>query len=199
MGLAPARAHEYSLLDGCELLKDMLRTAARERAVAVEMTDNRQHIRAYRTIWSGDQQGRDQADIGNEAPRRAEHRRTTASGPLGHPTKKDDDVSGAGAYTQLTLLAETTEGLAQSVPAVFKASLEGQFSQARMDREMIAEHATGIIATTGCPSDEVQDPAEARPVPAGAPGGRRITRHLRRGQLSSRMLRRTTALSIERG
>src|SRR5581483_1672951 len=35
-------------------------------------------------------------------------------------------------------------------------SLEGFFRKPRMDREMLAEHAAGIIATTGCPSGEVQ-------------------------------------------
>ena len=37
------------------------------------------------------------------------------------------------------------------------ASFEGQLGKwARMDAELIAEHAAGIIATTGCPSGEVQ-------------------------------------------
>jgi len=37
------------------------------------------------------------------------------------------------------------------------ASFEGQLGKwSRMDAELIAEHAAGIIATTGCPSGEVQ-------------------------------------------
>ena len=37
-----------------------------------------------------------------------------------------------------------------------RASLEGFFYKPRADRELLAEHATGLIATTGCPSGEVQ-------------------------------------------
>ena len=38
-----------------------------------------------------------------------------------------------------------------------RASFEGQLGKwSRMDAEIIAEHAEGIIATTGCPSGEVQ-------------------------------------------
>src|SRR5690606_7329609 len=36
------------------------------------------------------------------------------------------------------------------------ASMEGYYRKPRMDRDLIAEHAEGIIATTGCPSGEVQ-------------------------------------------
>ncbi|MGK2904242.1 MAG: DNA polymerase III subunit alpha, partial [Mycobacterium sp.] len=37
-----------------------------------------------------------------------------------------------------------------------RASIEGYYRKPRMDRDLIAEHAAGIIATTGCPSGEVQ-------------------------------------------
>ena len=37
-----------------------------------------------------------------------------------------------------------------------RASLEGFFYKPRADRELLAEYAKGLIATTGCPSGEVQ-------------------------------------------
>ena len=37
-----------------------------------------------------------------------------------------------------------------------RASLEGFFYKPRADRELLAEYANGLIATTGCPSGEVQ-------------------------------------------
>ena len=37
-----------------------------------------------------------------------------------------------------------------------RASLEGFFYKPRADRELLAEYAEGLIATTGCPSGEVQ-------------------------------------------
>ena len=37
-----------------------------------------------------------------------------------------------------------------------RASMEGFFYQPRADRELLSEYAEGLIATTGCPSGEVQ-------------------------------------------
>jgi DNA polymerase-3 subunit alpha len=37
-----------------------------------------------------------------------------------------------------------------------RASLEGYFYKPRADRELISEYAAGVIATTGCPSGEIQ-------------------------------------------
>ena len=65
-------------------------------------------------------------------------------------------MSGAGAYTHMTLLAETTEGMHNLFRLASLASLEGYFRKPRMDRELLAQYAKGIIATTGCPGGEVQ-------------------------------------------
>jgi DNA polymerase-3 subunit alpha len=66
------------------------------------------------------------------------------------------DVSGAGAYTHMTMLAANATGLRNLFALSSRASMEGYYRKARMDRELIAENAEGIIATTGCPSGEVQ-------------------------------------------
>ena len=58
-------------------------------------------------------------------------------------------MSGAGAYTHMTLLAETTEGMHNLFRLSSLASLEGYFRKPRMDRELLAAHSTGIIATSG--------------------------------------------------
>ncbi|WP_245826190.1 DNA polymerase III subunit alpha [Kocuria massiliensis] len=67
-----------------------------------------------------------------------------------------NDVSGGGAYTHMTLLAETTQGMHNLFRASSKASLEGHFYKPRMDRELLNTYGKGLIATTGCPSGEVQ-------------------------------------------
>ena len=75
----------------------------------------------------------------------------------GEPHQKADDVSASGAYLHQTMLAETAEGLHNLFKLSSLASYEGQLGKwPRMDAELIAEHATGIIATTGCPSGDVQ-------------------------------------------
>jgi DNA polymerase-3 subunit alpha len=67
-----------------------------------------------------------------------------------------DDVSGSGAYTHMTLLAATTEGMQNLFRLSSIASREGYYFKPRMDREILSTYAKGIIATTGCPSGEVQ-------------------------------------------
>ncbi|OQS13187.1 DNA polymerase III subunit alpha, partial [Nocardia donostiensis] len=65
--------------------------------------------------------------------------------------------SGSGAYTHMTMVAENATGLRNLFRLSSLASIEGQLGKwARMDAEIIAQHAEGIIATTGCPSGEVQ-------------------------------------------
>jgi DNA polymerase III subunit alpha len=59
-------------------------------------------------------------------------------------------------YTHMTLLAEDTEGLHNLFRLSSLASLEGYYYKPRMDRELLATYSKGIIATTGCPSGEVQ-------------------------------------------
>lgn len=66
-------------------------------------------------------------------------------------------MSGSGSYTHLTMVAENAAGLRNLFKLSSLASFEGQLGKwSRMDAELIAEHADGIIATTGCPSGEVQ-------------------------------------------
>ncbi|MGN6125775.1 MAG: DNA polymerase III subunit alpha [Humibacter sp.] len=68
----------------------------------------------------------------------------------------EDDVSGSGAYTHMTMLAETTEGMHNLFRMSSLASIEGYYFKPRMDRELLEKYSKGIIATTGCPSGEVQ-------------------------------------------
>src|SRR3954453_20026743 len=68
----------------------------------------------------------------------------------------DDDVSGSGAYTHMTLLAEDTRGMHNLFRLSSRSSKEGFFYKPRADCELLHEYAAGLIGTTGCPSGEVQ-------------------------------------------
>ena len=75
----------------------------------------------------------------------------------GDPSQRGDDVSGSGAYTHMTLWAENEEGLRNLFRLSSLASYEGQLGKwPRMDAELIAQYASGIIASSGCPSGEIQ-------------------------------------------
>jgi DNA polymerase III subunit alpha len=146
---------EYSMLDGAARLKDMFAQCVRTGMPAVAMTDHGNVYGAY-DFWSKATAAGVKPIIGTEAYLAPEHRRHRQPVRWGSPAQKDDDVSGAGAYTHMTLLAETTEGMHNLFRLSSLASLEGYFRKPRMDRELLAAHAKGIIATTGCPSGEVQ-------------------------------------------
>ena len=68
----------------------------------------------------------------------------------------EDDVSGSGAYTHMTLLSTSTQGMHNLFKLASRSSLEGQWYKPRADRELLAEYAAGLLGTTGCPSGEVQ-------------------------------------------
>ena len=146
---------EYSMLDGAARLKDMFARCEQAAMPAIAMTDHGNLYGAY-DFWSKATAAGIKPIIGIEAYLAPEHRRHRQPVRWGTPAQKDDDVSGAGAYTHMTLLAETTEGMHNLFRLSSRASLEGYFRNPRMDAELLAEHAKGIIATTGCPSGEVQ-------------------------------------------
>jgi DNA polymerase III subunit alpha len=146
---------EYSMLDGAARLKDLFSTCQEAGMPAIAMTDHGNVYGAY-DFWSKARAAGIKPIIGIEAYVAPEHRGLKQPVRWGTPAQRDDDVSGAGAYTHMTLLAETTEGMHNLFRLASMASLEGYFRQPRMDRELLARYAKGIIATTGCPGGEVQ-------------------------------------------
>ena len=146
---------EYSMLDGAARLKDLFAECEQTGMPAIAMTDHGNVYGAY-DFWVKARAAGIKPIIGIEAYIAPEHRRHRQPVRWGSPAQKNDDVSGAGAYTHMTLLAETTEGMHNIFRLSSKASLEGYFRKPRMDRELLAQYAKGIIATTGCPGGEVQ-------------------------------------------
>src|SRR5664279_3844384 len=58
-------------------------------------------------------------------------------------------------YSHLTLWATNAAGYANLIKLSSLASLEGYYYKPRMDRELLARYADGVIGTTGCPGGEV--------------------------------------------
>jgi DNA polymerase-3 subunit alpha len=146
---------EYSMLDGAARLNHMFAECDKSGMTAIAITDHGNVYGAY-DFWTKARAAGIKPIIGIEAYVAPEHRALKQPVRWGTPAQKDDDVSGAGAYTHITMLAETTEGMHNLFKLASLASLEGYFRKPRVDRELLARHAKGIIATTGCPSGEVQ-------------------------------------------
>src|SRR3954452_1452748 len=145
---------EYSMLDGAARLDDLFARTAELGMDAIAMTDHGNVFGAFE-FWSKAKEHGIKPIIGLEAyatpgTSRFERRRVRWN------DGGDDDVSGGGAYTHMTLLAESTAGMHNLFRLSSRASLEGEFYKPRIDRELLAEHAAGLIGTTGCPSGEVQ-------------------------------------------
>ena len=147
---------EYSMLDGAAKIKPMLAEAQRLDMPAIGMTDHGNMFGASE-FYNGATEAGIKPIIGVEAYIAPGSRFDTKRMLWGDPSQKCDDVSGSGSYTHMTMVAENATGLRNLFKLSSLASFEGQLGKwSRMDAELIAEHAEGIIATTGCPSGEVQ-------------------------------------------
>jgi DNA polymerase III subunit alpha len=58
-------------------------------------------------------------------------------------------------YYHLTLLAENETGYRNLLALVSKAHLEGFYHRPRMDKQLLAEHAGGLLCLSGCLSSEL--------------------------------------------
>jgi DNA polymerase-3 subunit alpha len=145
---------EYSMLDGAARLADLTQRAAELEMPAIAMTDHGNVFGAYDFYRLAKAVGV-KPIIGIEAyaaPNISRFERKGVNFYGGGP----DDISARGAYTHMTLLSETTEGMHNLFRLSTGAWSDGFFKQPRIDRELLARHSKGLIATTGCPSGEVQ-------------------------------------------
>ena len=147
---------EFSMLDGMAKVDMLADEVVRQSMPAVGMTDHGNMFGSnafYRRMVDAGVK----PIIGIEAYMAPESRFNKKRVLWGTPDQKRDDVSASGAYLHQTMLAENATGLRNLFKLSSLASYEGQLGKwPRMDAELIAEHADGIIATTGCPSGDVQ-------------------------------------------
>lgn len=147
---------EFSMLDGMAKVDLLAEEVSRQQMPAVGMTD-------HGNMFGSNAFYRRMVDagikpiIGIEAYMAPGSRFDKKRQLWGTPDQKSDDVSASGAYLHQTMLAENATGLHNLFKLSSLASYEGQLGKwPRMDAELVAEHADGIIATTGCPSGDVQ-------------------------------------------
>ncbi len=141
------------MLDGAARLDDLFAECVRMGMPALAMTDHGNVFGAYE-FWKKANAHGVKPIIGMEGylspGSRHERKRVVLAGG-------SNDVDNPGEmYTHMTLLAENTEGMHNLFRLSSLASLEGYYYKPRMDRELLAAYGKGIIATTGCPSGEVQ-------------------------------------------
>ncbi|MCZ2344324.1 MAG: DNA polymerase III subunit alpha, partial [Bacteroidales bacterium] len=127
----------YSLLDGFNRIPELVKQTKKLGMSACAITD---HGNLYGAIefYTECQKGGIKPIIGYEAYVAGTDRRE----------KKKDDLG--EQYYHLTLLAKNTAGFKNLVKLSSYAFLEGFYYQPRIDRELLAAHAEGLICLSGC-------------------------------------------------
>ncbi|HWI43929.1 MAG TPA: DNA polymerase III subunit alpha [Nocardioides sp.] len=150
---------EYSMLDGASLLDGLFSRVSDLGMKSIAMTDHGNLHGAY-DFYSKAKKYDVKPIIGIEAyvtpgtPRSERKRVRWGKGDIAE--EGGDDVAGGGAYTHMTMWAETTEGMHNLFRLSSKSSLEGFFYKPRMDKELLATYGKGLIVSTGCPSGAIQ-------------------------------------------
>src|SRR5579863_8487442 len=147
---------EYSMLDGAARLKELMAEVKDLGMTHVAMTDHGNLMGAAEFHKQAKQAGITPV-IGIEAYVAPEARGNQQRILWGQPHQKKDDVSAGGAYLHKTIWARNAEGLHNLFRLSSRSYAEGWLVKwPRMDKELIAAHTGGLMASTGCPSGEVQ-------------------------------------------
>jgi DNA polymerase-3 subunit alpha len=133
---------EFSLLDGANRIDELLDHAQQLQMPAVAMTDHGNLFGAMKFYHAARARGINPI-LGCEA--------------YIAPTSRFDRSTQGGqtAAHHITLLATNYQGYQNLARLVSKAYLEGFYYRPRIDKELLAEHAEGLIGLTGCLKGEV--------------------------------------------
>jgi DNA polymerase III alpha subunit/intein/homing endonuclease len=151
-----------SVLDGHANVDEMVQEAARLGQPAIAATDHGTMHFSY-DLWKAAKDAGIKGIVGIEAYVTPGDASRTEKQPIffGAKSKEErmegaQDVSAGGAYTHMTMLAENNEGMHNLFKLSSLAWSDGYYKKPRMDMDIISQYAKGIIATTGCPSGELQ-------------------------------------------
>jgi DNA polymerase-3 subunit alpha len=132
---------EYSLLDGAVRMKELMQKAAEYKMPAVAITDHG-NLHGAIEFYQEAQRAGIKPIIGCEA----------YIAPRSHT---DRSSSAREAAYHFTLLAESETGYRNLVKLVSTAHLDGFHYRPRIDKELLAQHAQGLIGLSGCLAGEV--------------------------------------------
>lgn len=163
---------DYSLLDGFGTVDEYVARAVELRQPALGLTDHGNVCGLYSFVNKCHKAGIKpipgiEAYVAPVNPDGARCHKPIRYGVAG---QESIDVSGNGSYLHMTLFAMNRQGMKSLYALVREASEEGNsfshlplkegegnfYTKPRMDMDMLARHNAGLIATTGCPSGEVQ-------------------------------------------
>lgn len=134
---------EYSLLDGCNKIPNLVARAKELGQPAIAMTDH--------GVMCGTVQFYKECIKQEVKP-------LIGCEVYVAPRKMTDKQAGVDARPyHFTLLAQNREGYKNLLALVSKAHLEGYYYKPRVDRALLEKHSSGLVALSGCLRGEVND------------------------------------------
>jgi DNA polymerase-3 subunit alpha len=134
---------EYSLLDGAARLEKLVERAKALKFPALALTDHGNLFGAV-DFYTACSKAGVKPILGSEL--------YVAPGSRFERSSQDGGYEGA---SHCTVLARTAAGYANLMKLVSKAYLEGYYYKPRVDRELLAQHADGLLVLSGCLNSEV--------------------------------------------
>ena len=134
---------EYSLLDGAAQLEKLVKKAKDLKFAAIALTDHGNLFGGIEFYLAAQKAGI-KPILGCEL--------------YVAPGKRTDRASQDGGYegaNHLTVLVRDATGYRNLIKLVSKAYLEGFYYKPRVDRELLAQHAGGLLVLSGCLNSEV--------------------------------------------
>jgi DNA polymerase-3 subunit alpha len=132
---------EYSLLDGFSNIKKLIKRAKEMEMPAIALTD---HGTMYGII-----------EFYNAATNAGVKPILGIETYLAARGMNDREPGQDRSSTHLLLLAENMTGYRNLLKLASAAQLDGFYYFPRIDRELLAQHSEGLIATTGCMASEI--------------------------------------------
>ncbi len=132
---------DYSLLDGACEISQLMDTVAAQKMPAVAMTDHGNLFGAVQFYNTAKAKGIHPV-IGCEV----------YVSQQGRLTRSDSD-----RYNHLVLLCENQEGYRNLIDLVSTAYLEGFYYKPRIDKELLAQHARGLVAMSACLRGDINE------------------------------------------
>lgn len=130
---------DYSLLDGACEINQLMQAVVEQRMPAIAMTDHGNLFGAVQFYKTAQAYGVHPV-IGCE----------TYVAAQGYKSRSEK-------YHHLVLLCETQEGYRNLIQLVTTGYLEGFYYKPRVDKDLLARHARGLIALSGCLKGDVSE------------------------------------------
>ncbi len=140
---------EYSMLDGASRVDQLVAAAAADDQPALGITD---HGNMYGIVpfYKACRAGGVKPILGIEAYMAHESRSERPARRGRVDDSGGETATGDKLYYHLTLLAENETGYRNLIQISSRAFLEGYYYKPKVDWEVLADHADGLLVSTGC-------------------------------------------------